>query len=548
MEEVLCPLCGKPNPPENKFCDFCLAHLKPVEHTVTGEPKYESIDEGITSDSKDKESGSYVPEWLQRQQQLEQEKRDGQVEPLSASDKAPESVPDWITGISKDEEEEYQDQDEGLSNLEKLDQEPISRVEPFLPGQDVPSSQEIPDWLGEALIEVEDEDRGGLGFRPEPGQEESDRTVPLVESPQTELFREPEGDLQSTGPLAGLKGVLSAQPAVARARKSAEYSAKLRLTANQRAHVDLLKSLVEQEDQIQPLPQRGAISRQHVFRWTVGLVLFLSVLWPLVINSQELPFPENEEGSAEVHRLVSQLPENASIMVGIDFEPGLSGELDAVALPVMEHLIQKGAFLTLVSTSPQGPVLAERLMQSAQADVEDTGGFQYLNLGYIPGGAAGLLSFIENPQRTMPFSLEGENAWEADSEPTLKDINKITDYSMVILLVDDPDKARIWIEQLGPRINDLDVLTSFVLLTSAQLEAMVMPYYESTPRMVNGMVVGLRGGAAYARITGMGDLPRKYWDAFGVGTSIAALLILIGGMGYYVIPELTRSPQARREG
>ena len=33
MEFVHCPLCGKPNPVENKFCDFCLGHLKPGEQT-----------------------------------------------------------------------------------------------------------------------------------------------------------------------------------------------------------------------------------------------------------------------------------------------------------------------------------------------------------------------------------------------------------------------------------------------------------------------------------------------------------------------------------
>ena len=110
---------------------------------------------------------------------------------------------------------------------------------------------------------------------------------------------------------------------------------------------------------------------------------------------------------------------------------------------------------------------------------------------------------------------------------------------MVILLVDDPDIARTWIEQIGPSIIDPDVLTSFVLIASAQLEPVIRPYFESSPQPVNGMVVGLRGGAAYSRLTDSDGIPREYWDAFGMGAFVAALLILVGGLGYYVIPELS---------
>lgn len=544
MEEVYCPLCGKPNPAENKFCDYCLAHLKPVEDSLSGITTT-PFEEETASDSKEQESRYDGPEWLRRQQQPELKKSNEQLEPESELEKTSESIPDWLSELSEDEGDEYPDQTEGLSELEGFEQESISQVDPFLPGQKVPSSQDIPGWLNEALTEEEAQGSDRIEFQFEPEPEEDVRVAPPDDLPEAEQVQEPKGSSESTGPLAGLKGVLSAEPAVARARGSGTYSDKLRITANQRTHVDLLTSLIDQEDQPLSPPQRRAISQQHVFRWVIALILFLVVLWPLVTASQAMPFPTNEEGSAEVHRLVSQLPEDARILVGFDFEPGLVAELDAAAYPVMEHLMGKGALLTLVSTSPQGPVLAERYMNSAQSDSEDFSGFQYVNLGYIPGGAAGLLSFIENPQRTLPNSLDGESAWGTDAVPALEGINKITDYSMVILLVDDPDTARIWIEQMGPKINAPEILTSFVLLTSAQLEALILPYYESTPRLVNGMVVGLRGGAAYAGITGRGDLPRQYWDAFGLGTAFAAFLILIGGLGYYVIPELARSPQAK---
>jgi len=198
----------------------------------------------------------------------------------------------------------------------------------------------------------------------------------------------------------------------------------------------------------------------------------------------------------------------------------------------------------LISTSTNGPILAERFLQADILENEYKTGLDYVNLGYIPGGAAGLISFIENPSGTTPSSIDGFVVWDTEigeELPPVVGINQIGDYEMVVLLVDDPDLARIWIEQLTPIITNPQTLTSLVLITSAQLEPVVRPYYESIPQPVNGLVVGLRGGAAYSRLIGGDQLPGKFWDAYGMGTFIAALLILVGGLAYYVVPELSRT-------
>jgi hypothetical protein len=150
----------------------------------------------------------------------------------------------------------------------------------------------------------------------------------------------------------------------------------------------------------------------------------------------------------------------------------------------------------------------------------------------------------------MPYSIDGLAVWDTETGealPPVVGINQISDYEMIILLVDDPDVARVWIEQLAPKITNPLSLTSLVLVTSAQLEPIVRPYYESIPQPVNGLVVGLRGGAAYARLIGGDQLPRQYWDAFGLGTFVAALLILVGGLAYYVVPELSRTVRGQEK-
>lgn len=536
MEEISCPQCRKTNPIDNKFCDFCLAHLHPQERGLADS---ESLSiPGIGDDQNvlgGHGSDSNVPDWLSELGQSKEIENGESLDSDSELGKPADAISDWMIGVSDDSEATTGE---------------VSPAAPFLPDPVINESQDIPHWLNDALIEEEAQDLLEDDRPEEVPLAGEERDVSPGDSSPQKIRDKTSGDGENAGPLAGLKGVLSAVPGAARVRKPRTYSAKLKVSKSQRAHIDLLNSLLEDEGKPQPLPQRGSISQQHMLRWGVALVLLMAILWPIVFASQEMPLPDYDEGSAEVNRLISQLPENARVLVGVDFEPGLAAELDIAAKPVFDHLLSEGALLTLISTSPIGPILAERFIQSFQSDLKLIYGLEYVNLGYIPGGAVGLLSFIENPQGTIPFTIEGLTAWESDERnglPATAGISQITDYSMIILLVDDPDTARIWIEQLGPTITDPQVLTSLILITSAQLEPVVRPYYESSPQPVNGLVVGLRGGAAYARIIGAGDFPGKFWDAFGMGTFVAALLILVGGLGYYVIPELTRSARGQEK-
>ena len=105
MEEIYCPLCGKPNPVENKFCDFCLAHLKPPggESPEPGEVQFPGIDnnqDGLGSHASDSE----VPSWLSEIKGEDQGETEQLPEPESGTGKPDEPISEWMTGISEAEE------------------------------------------------------------------------------------------------------------------------------------------------------------------------------------------------------------------------------------------------------------------------------------------------------------------------------------------------------------------------------------------------------------------------------------------------------------
>jgi hypothetical protein len=473
-----------------------------------------------------------IPDWLVESVSDETPPLPAAEEQLEAAPEDIEAgeVPDWML--------EFSDSTDALPSEEEISDIPSEKA-PDLPlDEDVELLSVGEEDLAEDL-DLEGEEEKQLDEEPA----ESDLTpadLPAwleamrpVESAAPRV-RDMDVDIvESVGPLAGLSGVLSTETNIPRSLKDSAYAARLQVTTEQRAHVDLLEEMVAGEGKPRPIPKQSVISPQNILRWAITLVLFIAILWPTITADQQIPMPTFSQETGDVSNLINDLPADARLLVAFDYQPGLSAEMDTTAAAVLDHIMLRGAYLTLVSTSPTGPFVAERFLSQTKSTHTYTHGEEYINMGYIPGGAAGLLSLAASPQRTIPYTTNGVEAWEVsghDALPPLQGIGSLADFSMVLVLVDDPDVARAWIEQVQPYLADGDAETPLVMVVSAQAEPLIRPYYEAFPRQLQGFVAGMRGGASYARLTGRTSLPSRYWDAFSAGLSVAALLIVVGGV------------------
>ena len=208
----------------------------------------------------------------------------------------------------------------------------------------------------------------------------------------------------------------------------------------------------------------------------------------------------------------------------------LRGEMEAAAAPFMDHLLLKGPRLALISTSPTGPALAERFLHDTNASPliavhNYQSGQQYVNLGYLAGGPSGVQYFADSPSKAAQFTLDGQQAWTL---PPLQGVRALSDFAALIILTDNADSGRVWIEQTGSTIGT----TPMLMVLSAQAEPLILPYYVSG--QVKGLVTGLAGGDAYGQIFARPDstlgLAEKYWNSLGVGTLVAEILIVIGAI------------------
>jgi hypothetical protein len=108
----------------------------------------------------------------------------------------------------------------------------------------------------------------------------------------------------------------------------------------------------------------------------------------------------------------------------------------------------------------------------------------------------------------------------------LQNVQGVGNFALVVVITENPDTARYWIEQVQPAL----LSTPMVMVLSAQAEPLVRPYYEAIPRQIQGMVTGLAGGAAYEHLMPRDGLARRYWDAYSTGIVAVGLLILLGGI------------------
>jgi hypothetical protein len=234
----------------------------------------------------------------------------------------------------------------------------------------------------------------------------------------------------------------------------------------------------------------------------------------LLLRSQIMPvssIPPNTVSG--LTNAVMSIPSGSKILVVVDYEPSLAGEMEAISGPLLDQLILLSQpELSFVSTSPNGAALAERLMAAPGIDRPGT---QYKNLGYLPSGAAGVLGFMENPAQMIPSAGVG----------------LFSDYAALVILTDHAESGRVWVEQFQSRRGADPSLTNkpLLMIASAQAGPLLQPYVSSG--QITGMISGLSDAARYESLNNnRPGIARSYWDTFGVGLMMSVALIIMGSL------------------
>lgn len=342
-----------------------------------------------------------------------------------------------------------------------------------------------------------------------------------------------EETMETQGPLAGLHGILPSLPYLGPAQRPQAQSMKLNASTEQQNHGALLEQVLQSEVHPDPVPVARRMSLQKGLRLAIGLLLFLVLLAGVAAGTQIIPLPVgwSAEAVAAV-QAVESIPAGSPVLVVFDYEPALAGEMEAIAAPLLDHIIIRShPVLTLLSTSPTGSALADRIFAGPLSSLAYQ---DRINLGYLPGGLGGVRSFVQNPAAAMPLG--------SDSTPVLAGVRPFSEYSAILVITDSLEGGRTWIEQAGPPWY---AGKAFVVVSSAQAGPMLQPYYNSG--QINGLVSGLFDAAVLEQNNaGRPGLARHYWDAYNLGLILTALLITLGAL-WSLIASLRDRPSGEAE-
>jgi hypothetical protein len=475
-----------------------------------------------------------------------------------------DETPDWMTTVGRPSPTPVEIPDETPSYTPEIPVSPISSIPasseaPTVPpgsgeGQNLDAifSMDMPDWLsGFTPTEAEVAETKSAEQQPVdenlspaelPSWVQAMRPVEDVMGGKLARAEDEDAPVEAQGPLAGLRSVLPGVSTAPSIHKPKTYSIRLQVADSQQAQAELLENILNSESTPQAASKRSDAFVMRPLRWIIAGILLIAILLgallPNITGSSIFPAPNK---SAEYGRIdgfqtiIEGLPDRANVLVVADYQPGFAGEMEPAAGPVFDQLMAKNARLAFISTTPVGSYMAERLLQKFATKYSYEVGTQYVNLGYLPGGAGGIQVFAELPLTTVGRDWFLGNLWEKDA---LKSVTKFSNFSAVIVMTDNPDTGRLWIEQAEPSLRPQPML----MVTSAQAEPMLRPYL--TSGQVKGMVSGLEDGALYENLINNPDSPtqaRSYWGPFGVAVLAAELLIIIGGVW-----SLMAGPRFRR--
>ena len=126
-------------------------------------------------------------------------------------------------------------------------------------------------------------------------------------------------------------------------------------------------------------------------------------------------------------------------------------------------------------------------------------------------------------------------------------VQSFSEYGALVVLTDQAESGRVWIEQLESQKQfDLSLTNKpLLMVASAQAGPLLQPYVSSG--QITGMISGLATGARYETVNNSQlRLAHSYWDTFGIGLMLAVALIIVGSLWSLYTGMRARSANAEQ--
>lgn len=523
------------------------------------------FNEGIISKSNPKLEDMIIPSWISDSDipssEIASESISGNQSLIE--DALPESV---LENVDKEFEliQPSIDQPPFREDLSFLDQEFNSDLN--IDGKDSDSVDlgpaspfqldQIPDWLDKGDeeyistnffedIQTENNNAIETGQEIQPGELPSwlkamrplEAVAPIVS--RTKESRQ----IEKSGPLAGLQGVLSSHQFNHLSAPPPIQSISVEISEKQKKQIEILDKLflLEEKPIAKVKQKRNPIEK--FIQFIIPITLILSIIYSIYFSPTNLNKPtifpsETVRFATIVNGLLLNQTSPPKILTIVESDGASYAELSIITKSLLERLMLKNSYLSIISTNPNGSLLATKLIQDT-ASQSNTYDFNNMaNFGYLPGGQNGVQSFIQSPTDTITLDTNNESIWE---KPALADISTFSHFDAVLIITDDSESAKTWIEQ----IHLLKPGTTTLVAATVQALPLLKPYVDSN--QIDGMVGGLYGSYSYSDLIQSDTaLHAQYWKMQKAGITVFMIIFLLGGIWQLIVIFSGRKAQSNQ--
>ena len=454
--------------------------------------------------------------------------------------------------VQETEPEDFEFEEFSLSDLptsprSKNDDDLVTRKEPIpdnVPLDGFLDQNGIPDWddnleLGsESPITDEDKDENGPFIEDDQGISPGELPSWLKAMRPIEAFT-PDVNLsdsrkmvEKSGPLSGLRGVLSSEDAVSSISSPPSYSVNLNLSEKQRINAEILDQVLKPETQPERKNNRTTKNKELVIRFLVSFSLLFVLIFSFFAENKNVSLPdiflpETVRFASISNGLLLSLDRSPQILIIMDNEAASQAEINLITRPVFERLMLKDSYLSIISSNPNANLVAMNVLSKAGLNIPT-----YLkeekisNFGYLPAGATGIQNFLLNPRSTIPVGIFPEDIWNSSG---LQNIYQISQFDAVLLVTDNPENSKLWLEQIRINVPEITILVA----ATAQAAPLLQPYVDS--QQIDGMISGLYGSISYSQLLQEDSVTlSSYWNMYKLGIFTFILIIIIGGLYYFI--------------
>lgn len=493
---------------------------QPVAEQPVAEPPVE------TPPAKPSLQGGQLPEWLREIAPPDVVARDLAAEPapdvsaISAADEG--ALPAWVQALAPDAERAT-----------------ASTMFKPLPDLDETERDELPDWLREPPAPVTPpapaEPISTQAIVPVPrsdeqeGEGEGDEPAPLVpagmpglipalelpswftdSAPGANALRDPFEPIETTGPLAGVSGILPLALAITEPHV-------LTTTTPTRSDGGRIFQTILAEP-LTAASRPAAQQRSTLFlkpQHLVYALILLAALIPLFFSLDQsgLGLDASKSASAAYYDQLQSVPADGAALLVFDYSPGQAVELDPAARVTVNTLAARGVNVIALSTTQSGPTIAENILERARVTEPK---FNFVNVGYLAGGQAAVRNLSAGwLKSTQP--LADKTTWGAS--PLSRTVQSMNDLGLVILFAPDDNALQLWMEQARPYTT-----SPIVAATSAQTTTRAATYLQS--KQLRAQLNGLKGAAELELLTNTAGQAVKTVDALSLVSLVLAGIII----------------------